>query len=319
MPETTGPVPGAPVLAVDRLSRSFGDRVAVEQVTFAVAPGEIYGLLGPNGAGKTTTMKMVCGLLRPDSGTVHVAGHESGTLPAKARVGYVPQDIALYPDLTARENLRFLGRLFGLGARLLDERVDEALELTDLGDRAGERLDSYSGGMQRRLNIAAGLLNHPSLLVLDEPTVGVDPQSRHAILEHVREFGRQGMAVVYTTHYMEEAERVCDRVGIIDHGRLVAEGTRRELVDQLGERDRIQLGASGDLEQLAVACRGLVGVDGAAVSDHQVQLLVHDGRRLLPAVLDAAERSGVPISSVDVVEPDLEAVFLHLTGTALRE
>jgi len=319
MPEAVTPVLDAPVLDVDELSRSFGERVAVERVSFAVAPGEIYGLLGPNGAGKTTTMKMVCGLLRPDSGTARIGGHEAGTLSAKAVVGYVPQDIALYPDLTARENLRFLGRLFGLGGRMLDERVDEALELTDLGDRAGERVDSYSGGMQRRLNVAAGLLNHPSLLVLDEPTVGVDPQSRHAILEHVQEFGRNGMAVVYTTHYMEEAERVCDRVGIIDQGHLVAEGTRRELVDQLGERDRIQLGASGDLERLAAACRDLGGVDGAAVSDHQVQLLVHDGRSLLPAVLEAAERSGVPVSSVDVVEPDLEAVFLHLTGTALRE
>ena len=319
MSDAVTPVPDAPILDVNKLSRSFGERVAVEQVSFAVAPGEIYGLLGPNGAGKTTTIKMVCGLLRPDSGTARVAGHEAGTLSAKALVGYVPQNIALYPDLTARENLRFLGRLFGLGGRLLDERVDEALELTDLGNRAGERLDSYSGGMQRRLNIAAGLLNHPSLLVLDEPTVGVDPQSRHAILEHVQDFGRHGMAVVYTTHYMEEAERVCDRVGIIDQGSLVAEGTRRELVDQLGERDRIQLGASGDLERLAEACRSLGGVDGAAVSDHQVQLLVHDGRSLLPAVLEAAERSGIPISSVDVVEPDLEAVFLHLTGTALRE
>jgi ABC-2 type transport system ATP-binding protein len=316
---TATPAADEPVLAVAELTKTFGERTAVDGVSFGVAPGEIYGLLGPNGAGKTTTIKMVCGLLRADGGTVDIGGHPAGTLAAKALVGYVPQEIALYPDLTARENLRFLGRLYGLGGRLLDERVDEALELTDLGDRAGDRLDSYSGGMQRRLNIAAGLLDHPSLLVLDEPTVGVDPQSRHAILEHVQEFGRQGMAVVYTTHYMEEAERVCDRVGIIDQGHLVAEGTRRELVDQLGERDRIQLGASGDLERLAEACRALDGIDGAAVSDHQVQLLVHDGRRILPAVLEAAERSGVPVSSVDVVEPDLEAVFLHLTGTALRE
>ena len=308
-----------PVLKVEGLTRRFGERVAVDDVSFSVPPGEIYGLLGPNGAGKTTTIKMVCGLLHPDRGTARVAGHPAGTLAAKAQVGYVPQDIALYPDLTGRENLRFLGRLFGLGGALLDQRVDEALELTNLGDRADERLSAFSGGMQRRLNMAAGLLNHPVLLVLDEPTVGVDPQSRHAILERVRNFGRLGMAVLYTTHYMEEAERVCDRVGIVDQGRLVAEGTRRELVDRLGERDRIELGATGDLEQLADACRELPGVDGAAVADRHVQLLVHDGRNLLPGVLEVAERMGARISSVDVVEPDLEAVFLHLTGTALRD
>ncbi|HZM57282.1 MAG TPA: ABC transporter ATP-binding protein [Acidimicrobiales bacterium] len=308
-----------PILEVAGVTRRFGDRVAVDDISFSIPPGQIYGLLGPNGAGKTTTMKMVCGLLHPDSGTVRVAGHPAGSLSAKALVGYVPQDIALYPDLTGRENLRFLGRLFGLGGDLLGERVDEALELTDLGDRANDRLSTYSGGMQRRLNIAAGLLNHPVLLVLDEPTVGVDPQSRHAILERVQTFGQLGMAVVYTTHYMEEAERVCDRVGIVDRGRLVAEGTRRELVDRLGERDRIELGAAGNLEHLAEACRSLEGVEGAAVADHHVQLLVREGRQLLPAVLEAAERTGVQVSSVDVIEPDLEAVFLHLTGTALRE
>ena len=173
--------------------------------------------------------------------------------------------------------------------------------------------------MKRRLNIAAGLLHHPLLLVLDEPTVGVDPQSRHAILERVQAFGREGMAVLYTTHYMEEAERVCDRVGIIDHGRLVAEGTRRELVARLGERDRIELGATGDLERLAEAVRAVPGVENAATADHAVHLVVDEGRRLLPAVLEAAEHAGVAVNSVDVVEPDLEAVFLHLTGTALRE
>ena len=173
--------------------------------------------------------------------------------------------------------------------------------------------------MKRRLNIAAGLLHHPRLLVLDEPTVGVDPQSRPAILERVQAFGAAGVAVLYTTHYMEEAERVCDRVGIIDRGHLIAEGTRRELVSRLGEKDRIDLVASGDLERLADACRGVAGVDNAAAADHQVHLLANDGRSVLPAVLEAAERAGVAVNSVEVVEADLEAVFMHLTGTALRE
>ncbi|MGA3353064.1 MAG: ABC transporter ATP-binding protein [Acidimicrobiales bacterium] len=309
-----------PVLECDGLTKSFGTRLAVDGVGFRIAEGEVYGLLGPNGAGKTTTMKMVCGLLQPDKGTISVAGQQAiGNLEVKALIGYVPQDVALYPDLTARENLEFLARLYKLGRRTVAARVQEALELTDLADRRDDRLDSYSGGMKRRLNIAAGLLNHPKLLVLDEPTVGVDPQSRHAILERVQAFGREGLAVVYTTHYMEEAERVCDRVGIIDHGRLIAEGTRRELVAQLGEQDRIELNASGDLEVLAAACRAVDGVTSAATADNGVHLVASEGRHLLPAILEAADAAGFSVTSVEVVEPDLEAVFLNLTGTALRE
>jgi len=308
------------VLECQGLTMSFGDRLAVDDVTFRLAPGEIYGLLGPNGAGKTTTIRMVCGLLTPDRGTITIGGRAAAhDLSVKNLVGYVPQDVALYPDLTARENLSFIGRLYKLHGALLDERVDEALALTDLSDRSSDRVDSFSGGMKRRLNIAAGLLHHPVLLVLDEPTVGVDPQSRHAILERVQAFGREGMAVLYTTHYMEESERVCDRVGIIDHGRLVAEGTRRELVARLGERDRIELGATGDLERLAEAVRKVPGVENAATADHAVHLVADEGRRILPAVLEAANHAGVAVNSVDVIEPDLEAVFLHLTGTALRE
>lgn len=307
------------VLSCAGLVRRFGDRVAVDQVSLSVPEGEVYGLLGPNGAGKTTTIKMACGLLDPHAGTVEVDGNPAASRRAKRLVGYVPQEVALYPDLSARENLRFIGRLYGLSGALLAERVGEALELTDLAGRRDERVDGFSGGMKRRLNIAAGLLHHPRLLVLDEPTVGVDPQSRHAILERVRTLAERGMAVLYTTHYMEEAERVCDRVGIIDHGTLIAEGTRRELVSKLGERDRIELGADGDLERLAALCATLPGVEGAAVADHGVHLVAEDGRRLLPGLLELADRSGVEVTSVDVVEPDLEAVFLHLTGTALRE
>jgi ABC-2 type transport system ATP-binding protein len=318
---TAAPAPDrVAVLRCSGLVKAFGDRVAVDGVSFDVARGEIYGLLGPNGAGKTTTIKLVCGLLRPDRGAATLDGClAADDLDAKRVIGYVPQDIALYPDLTARENLAFLGRLYGLRGRLLGERIDEALALTDLSDRGKDRVDSFSGGMKRRLNIAAGLLHHPLLLVLDEPTVGVDPQSRHAILERVQAFGREGMAVLYTTHYMEEAERVCDRVGIIDRGRLIAEGTRRELVARLGEKDRIDLVASGDLAVLAGACRAVPGVEAAATADGRVHLVAEDGRRALPAVLEAAERAGVEVNSVEVVEADLEAVFMHLTGTALRE
>ncbi|MFZ5870399.1 MAG: ABC transporter ATP-binding protein, partial [Actinomycetota bacterium] len=239
-----------PVLECEGLSRRFGDRLAVDDVSFSIAPGETYGLLGPNGAGKTTTIRMVCGLLRPDAGTVRLAGGDvRDNRDARQLVGYVPQEVALYPDLSARENLDFFGRLYGLRGDTLRRRVSDVLALVDLADRAGDRVESFSGGMRRRLNIGAGLVHRPRLLVLDEPTVGVDPQSRHAILASVQRFGAEGMAILYTTHYMEEAERLCRRVGIIDHGRLVAEGTRRELVSLVAQRDRIELSLSGDVQR----------------------------------------------------------------------
>ncbi|WP_405653318.1 ABC transporter ATP-binding protein [Streptomyces sp. NBC_00019] len=314
----------SPVLACARLVRRFGDRTAVDDVSLTIAPGETYGLLGPNGAGKTTTIRLVCGLLRPDAGTVFVAGRRVSTAAgaAKRLIGFVPQDVALYPDLSVRENLRFFGRLYRLPRRRLERRVDEVLELIDLTGRAGDRVDSLSGGMRRRLNIGAGLVHAPTLLVLDEPTVGVDPQSRHAILESVTRFGEEGMAVLYTTHYMEEAERLCDRVGIIDRGRLVAEGSPRELVALVAERDRVRLTAVGDLAAYAQACRRVTRVEGAArTGDHgdMVEVVVKDARSLLPQLLDLAHELDVDIRSVEIDEPDLEAVFLHLTGTALRE
>lgn len=309
------------MLVAANLTRRFGDRVAVDDVSFQVAQGETYGLLGPNGAGKTTTIRLVCGLLSADGGDVSVAGMPVSTSApkAKAHIGYVPQDVSLYPDLTARENLTFFGRLYRLKGSALRRRVDEVLDLIDLRDRGDDRVESFSGGMRRRLNIGASLLHRPSLLVLDEPTVGVDPQSRHAILESIRALGSAGLAVLYTTHYMEEAERLCDRIGIIDHGRLIAEGTSRELVSQIGQQDRITLSANGSLAAFAEACRSLEGIERADVTDSTVQLLAQDGRRRVAQVLEAATRTGTSVRSVEVDEPDLEAVFLHLTGTALRE
>ncbi|HEX8580895.1 MAG TPA: ABC transporter ATP-binding protein [Acidimicrobiales bacterium] len=310
------------VLACSDLGKRYGDRVAVDGVGFEVAEGETYGLLGPNGAGKTTTISMVCGLLQPDAGRVEVAGRPltPRSTTAKAALGLVPQDIALYGDLTARENLRFFGRLQGLRGARLDERVDDALGVVGLADRADDRVESYSGGMKRRANIAAGLLHRPKLLVLDEPTVGVDPQSRNAILESIERLGGEGLSVVYTTHYMEEAERLCDRIGILDDGRLVAEGTRRELVRRLGQGDRLTVSVAGDVEAFAAACRALPGVQAVAVvPGGQVELRVDDTSRALAPVVEAAERAGVEVGGIDVAEPDLEAVFLHLTGKALRD
>jgi ABC-2 type transport system ATP-binding protein len=312
---------GETVLQVRNLRKAYGRLVAVEDVSFDIRAGETYGLLGPNGAGKTTTISMVCGLLTRDGGEVRLDGQPIGVgaVAAKAAIGYVPQELAIYPDLTARENLLFFGRLYGMGGDGLSQRVTEVLDLVGLSVRAGDRTDKYSGGMQRRLNIAIGLLHRPRLLLLDEPTVGVDPQSRNAILESIAALGRSGMAILYTTHYMEEAERLCDRVAIIDEGRIRAEGTRRELVELIGRRDTVRLTATGDLEAAAAATGGLDGVDSVAQKDGELELLVADARGMLPVLLAAVSATGAAVKGVDVVEPDLEAVFLHLTGKALRD
>ena len=309
------------VLECRDLRKSFGELVAVDGVGFTIAEGETYGLLGPNGAGKTTSISMICGLLERDGGEVFVDGQPltTSSVAAKRAVGYVPQDIAIYPDLTARENLAFFGRLYGLSGSDIKLRVDEVLEIIGLADRAKEKSDNFSGGMKRRLNIGIGLLHKPHLLVLDEPTVGVDPQSRNAILESVEVLSTQGMGVLYTTHYMEEAERLCDRVGIIDHGKIVAEGTRRELIERVGQHDRIRLRASGRLDTAADALRGVTGVREAAVNDDGLDLIVECAADSLTEILDAVSKAGAAVSSVDVQEPNLEAVFLHLTGRALRD
>ena len=306
------------MLRVAGVRRRFGELQAVDDVSFEVAAGETYGLLGPNGAGKTTTIRVVVGLLRADAGTVTLDGEPVGpdTREVRRRIGYVPQELALYPDLTARENLRFFARVHGMGRDA--DRIDEVLEVTALSDRADDRVDEFSGGMQRRLNIGIGLLHRPSLLVLDEPTVGVDPQSRDAILASVEALAGAGVSVLYTTHYMEEAERLCDRVGVIDRGRVVAEGTRRELVATVGEQDRVTLVVAGDADAAADAVRARPGVTGATAGGDRVTLTVTDAGSSLPGVL-AAVGTVADVRGVTVEEPDLEAVFLHLTGRALRD
>ncbi|HLF69418.1 MAG TPA: ABC transporter ATP-binding protein, partial [Actinomycetota bacterium] len=234
-------------------------------------------------------------------------------------IGYVPQEIALYPDLSGAENLRFWGRLYSLSGKELKARVAHVLEVVGLTDRAGDRVSEYSGGMKRRLNIAAGLLHNPALLVLDEPTVGVDPQSRNAILENVETLNAQGMSVLYTSHYMEEVERLCDRVGIIDEGKLIAEGTRRQLVEQLGQRDRVEIAATGNIETLARSLGQVEGISEVVAHEHGIRLLAGQGSAALPRILEHAASAGVTVTGAEVIEPDLEAVFLHLTGKALRD
>jgi len=309
------------VLQVENLRKSYAEIEAVKGISFEIAPGENYGLLGPNGAGKTTTIQMIAGVLAADGGRVTVCGEEltTATTSVKSHIGWVPQEVALYDRLSARENLAFFGRMQGLSGKALAKRVDEVLQLTALADRAGDKTIKFSGGMRRRLNIGIGLLHQPDLLVLDEPTVGVDVQSRASILDQVAEMTRQGMAVLYTTHYIEEVERLCDRVGIIDHGKLIAEGTRSELVRMVGERDRVLIAAEGDLSDGAGRIEPLDGVHQAGVTNEGLELLVDDATPLLPRIFEAFGGSGISVSGVRVEEPDLEAVFLHLTGRALRD
>jgi ABC-2 type transport system ATP-binding protein len=252
---------------------------------------------------------MIAGVLAPSAGSVACAGS----------LGLVPQAIALYPALSAEENLRFFGKVYGLGGRELDARVDELLEHAGLSTRRNDRVEFFSGGMKRRLNLACGLVHGPEVVLLDEPTVGVDPQSRNAILESVENLSGEGMAVLYTTHYMEEAERLCDRVGIIDQGTLKAEGTRRQLVQLVGEHDRISLRATGYLQPAVAPLQQVAGVVDVGTGDGVIQLVVEDAGENLTEILAVATANGASVTNVDVEEPNLESVFLHLTGRALRD
>ncbi len=308
------------MIRVQNLKKWFGPCRAVDGVSFHVPEGEIVGVLGPNGAGKTTTVNMAVGLLAPDRGTVTIDGGGSPIDPkVRAKIGVAPQALALYEELSGEENVTFFAKLQGLTGRTLAERVRWSLDFVDLWDRRSDRMNTYSGGMKRRLNIGLGLLHKPDLLILDEPTVGVDPQSRNAILENVERLGAEGMAVLYTTHYMEEAERLCDRVGIIDEGHIIAEGTRRDLVALVGERDRLHLELSGDASTVTDAVSAIDGIESCSSAGSDLEVVTVSASRALPDVVLSVTESGLDVHSIQVSEPDLESVFLHLTGKALRE
>jgi ABC-2 type transport system ATP-binding protein len=311
------------ILEVKDLVKKYGDFTAVKGISFDIKEGEIFSLLGPNGAGKTTTISMLSTLYAPTSGDATIAGHSVKQHPMAVRnaIGIVPQEIALYEDLTARENLIFWGQMYGLSGKSLTARVDEVLEQIGLVDKAKDRVKTYSGGMKRRVNIGVGLLHKPKLLFMDEPTVGIDPQSRRAILDTVKDLNKQGMTVLYTTHYMEEAEELSHRVGIIDHGELIALGTQKELTKQVGQTETLVLHISEneDPEALVSALKGVDGVLEANAINHEISVITPSAKDVLaPAVTKANER-GIKIYSIDIREPNLEAVFLHLTGRALRD
>jgi ABC-2 type transport system ATP-binding protein len=309
------------IIEVDGLVKRYGDVAAVDGVSFTVEEGEIFGLLGPNGAGKTTTISMLSCLIDPTEGSATVAGKSirTDTLGVKQALGVVPQDIALYPTLTALENLRFWAEMYGLKGDELKKRVAEVLAVAGLEDRAKERIETYSGGMKRRINIAAGMMHRPKILVMDEPTVGIDPQSRNHILQTVRELNDDGMTIVYTSHYMEEVEELCERVGIIDHGKLIALGTKDELRKLVGDEDVIDL----QVDRVpAIAVERLAEIEGvvrANAGDGGIEVLSRDAGHVLAPVLATLADAGVHVRDVHVREPNLESVFLHLTGKSLRD
>ncbi len=314
-------MPTAPLLVAEDLYKRYGEVVAVDGLSLSLHAGEIVGLLGPNGAGKSTTIAMLAGLLRPDRGTITLDGRPFGphTPQRKALLGLVPQEIALYPDLTGRENLRFFGRVYGLHGRTLEARIDQALEQVGLTPHAHRLVSTYSGGMQRRLNFAAALLHRPRLLFLDEPTVGVDPQSRHAIHTLVQRLAAEGVGVLYTTHYMEEAQRLCHRVLIMDAGRVVAQGEPQALIARLGG-GLLRLGVPAEqMAALQALARQLPAVQRVAHQDGMVLIEAHHPQATLLHLLNAAHRQGLRLTRLEILEANLEAVFLALTGKRLRD
>jgi ABC-2 type transport system ATP-binding protein len=310
---------------VNNLVKKYEDSgvLAVDQVSFEILEGEVFSLLGPNGAGKSTTISMLSCLLKPSAGDATINGKSivDDPMGVKNAIGVVPQEIALYETLSARDNLLFWGRMYGMGGNTLKNRVEEILEQVSLKDRAKDKIQTYSSGMKRRINIAVGLLHKPKLIFMDEPTVGIDPQSRRRILDMVKELNQQGLTVLYTTHYMEEAEELSDRVGIIDHGKLIAIGTQKELTLMVGENEglRLHFNDGDDIEPLVASILELPEVIEVSTTDHEILVIAPDAEEALPNIITKANNNGVRVRSIDIEEPNLEAVFLHLTGRALRD
>jgi ABC-2 type transport system ATP-binding protein len=321
------------ILEAAELVKKYGDFVAVKDVSFTMQEGEVFGLLGPNGAGKSTTISMLTCLFPPSGGEMRIFGHDvvKDADKVKKLIGVVPQDIALYPTLSARENLRFFGEMYGLKGRDLKQRIETVLAYVAMTERAKDAIKTYSGGMKRRINMAAGLIHSPKLLFLDEPTVGVDPQSRNHIFESVERLNKeQGMTVLYTTHYMEEAERLCDRVAIIDRGQVIAMDTPKNLIGTLGG-GIIQVGMVRDDQELLKAVSGLGEVrsasfltkaEGEAWQGSKTILKVESRQHANDALVQLIQlfnQKNVQILSLETLEPNLETVFLHLTGKSLRQ
>jgi ABC-2 type transport system ATP-binding protein len=307
------------VIQVENLTKSFGDLRAVDGISFRVEEGEIYGLLGPNGAGKTTTLSMMTGLLAPDSGRVRFDEIDLAADPVafRRRLGVVPQETALYEELSARENLRFWAGLYGLRSKELDTSCTRALEQVGLLERADEPVKHFSGGMKRRLNLSIGLVHQPRAVLLDEPTVGIDPQARLNILEVVEAVAASGTTVLYTTHYLEEAERLCHRIAIMDHGRILAEGSLDELKAMVGEEETVTLTGSFSREVVRLRVEGIRGLEVLSSDDQRMVLSTGGSGRAVMELLQAV--SDLTVENIAIQPPSLNGLFLKLTGRELRD
>ncbi|MGV3489008.1 MAG: ABC transporter ATP-binding protein [Tuberibacillus sp.] len=309
------------MLQVSNVKKRFGNKEVVKGVSFTVNKGESFGLLGPNGAGKSTTISMICGLLPMDEGDIQVNGMsvKKDAMKTKGKIGIVPQDIALYPTMTAKENLVFWGKMYGLKGRDAKERAVQVLEEVGLSDRANEKIENFSGGMKRRINIGAALMHRPELLIMDEPTVGIDPQSRNHILETVKKLNEEGMTVIYTSHYMEEVEYLCKRIGIIDHGEVIALGTKNELCNRLAGGTVIQISVNKINEDFLNRLKALDLVANVKAEDNKMDIFVNDPDSALSQVVAMAAEYNVQLQSINIIEPNLESLFLQLTGRTLRD
>lgn len=308
-------------IVLKNVIKRYGSLLAVDNINLTIEKGEIFGLLGPNGAGKSTTIKMIMGLLKPDSGdiTVKDMNVNKHNLEAKKLFGFVPQDLAIYEDISAKENMEFFGKLYGLRGKKLKEKVNNALEFTGLIDKQKEKPKKLSGGMKRRLNIACAIVHEPEFIIMDEPTVGIDPQSRNHILESVKELNRRGATVIYTSHYMEEVQTICNRVGIIDYGKLIALGNQEELKKQVAKEEKIIVEAVDIRFNPVDEIKKLNGITNLIHDENTIEVFTQNAQQVLQDVLFILSKENVQVKNIALQEADLESVFLILTGRNLRD
>lgn len=309
------------ILNIKNINKRFKEIKAVDELSFSIEEGEIFGLLGPNGAGKSTTISMVSTLIKPDNGDILYKDSSILTKPEllQSDLGLVPQDIALYPSLTAYDNLKFWGHVYGIRGKDLTKRIQEIAEIVGLSDRLKDRVDKYSGGMKRRLNIGVALIHRPQVLIMDEPTVGIDPQSRNHILSTVKTLNKEGMTIIYTSHYMEEVEELCDRICIMDKGKLLANGNKDELIKLVNGREKIDVTFTSLGREITQRIKGLSYVGEISVQENRVSIVSENAENLMGDLIQIMKDTNSRIISIDVKKPSLETVFLHLTGRALRD
>lgn len=311
-----------PIIEMKNVTKRYGNKPVVDNISLCIEQGEMFGYLGPNGAGKSTSISMICGLIKADQGEILVDGYSitKNSKEAKAAIGLVPQEIALYQSLSARENLEFWGSMYGLRGALLRERIEEALEIAGLKDRGRDKIESFSGGMKRRINIASAIMHHPKIIIMDEPTVGIDPQSRNHILEATKLLNKEyGSTILYTSHYMEEVEFLCKHIAIIDQGRIIAQGTKEEIKRIVMHEEKMDFKVSEVKPEALEGLKKLSDIRGVELRENTLTVLLKGSQNKLQEIIEILIKHAVKIHGIDIKEPNLEAVFLSLTGKSLRD